>query len=188
MLKPTSTLLQQTFNPNWLKPAINLRVPNALGLFLKYNRNVVPFQLELNVVQNSFNPKCSMVQDQINRIPPDTFRWVFVASVNKDLQKAVPRKRVKRRWTSAFQQALKEKGYSLDGHVLEPAENRSTQRGLSGTLQALIYSSSALNAPFKILVHHSKAVVELLEKQQSRNTAREGATKRIQTQKRTPKK
>src|SRR4051794_6843911 len=93
-----------------------LRSRAANSLKLRWSPRRVPFQSEYDVLSNEANPLYARVYDEWMRTPEDILRWKVVTNMSKkELPKTVLRTRLKRRWTEAFKQALRSRGFDNDG-------------------------------------------------------------------------
>ncbi|EXJ63229.1 hypothetical protein A1O7_03676 [Cladophialophora yegresii CBS 114405] len=144
-----------------------LQIPAALGFGLKARYTPienVPTLFDHKFIVDRYSPKRAAVVDYYSRLPPDRLSWRVITNISsKQINKAVLRNRLKRRWASAFAEALKNHGYYHNGRKRRgPKEGKKYIPGLTGTLEILIFSDRGITCPHSELVGASHALVKSL--------------------------
>ncbi|KAJ9612627.1 hypothetical protein H2200_004224 [Cladophialophora chaetospira] len=144
-----------------------LQIPAAQGFGLKARYTPVenvPTLFDYKFIVDRYSPKRAAVVDYYSRLAPDRLSWRVISNINsKDINKAVLRNRLKRRWASAFAEALKDHGYYHNGRRrTAPKDGKHYLTGLKGTLEILIFSDRGINGAHRELVGASRALVKAL--------------------------
>jgi hypothetical protein len=147
----------------------NLQIPASLGFGLKARYTPVenvPALSDHRLLVDRYSPKRAAVSDRYSRLPPDRLCWRVISNISfKEIGKAVLRNRIKRRWASAFAEALKDHGYYHNGRKRSgPADGKHYVTGLTGTLEILIFSNRGLTCGHHELVVASRNVVKALNR------------------------
>ncbi|ETI22907.1 ribonuclease P protein component [Cladophialophora carrionii CBS 160.54] len=145
----------------------NLPVPAALGFGLKARYTPsenVPTLFDHKFIVDRYSPKRAAVVDYYSRLPPDRLSWRVITNISsKQVNKAVLRNRLKRRWAGAFAEALKNHGYYHNGRKRTgPKDGKKYIPGLRGTLEILIFADRGITCPHHELVGASNALVKSL--------------------------
>jgi len=150
-------------------PLRNLKIPVLQALSLKYSPEVAPWTTDVPILKSTLNPKHDLVRDRYIHRSKDALHWAVIANVSvKAVPKAVLRVRLRRRWTSAFTEALKLEGYRTNGKRLRDAADGEHRPDLVGTLEIYVYGPQGLHKPFKDLIRTSGTIVRALKAQQNR--------------------
>lgn len=154
-------------------------------LLPRYSPVKISFSDEQKVLSNQFNPVNVMYKDTFDAIPNDILRWRVTArpSTSK-IPKAVLRQHLTRRWKNAFADALRRRGYELDGR--KAVEGKKVP-GLQGTLEIPIYDGKGLENPYEELLNAAEVAVDSLEKLQEQASARDTSKQRTVKQPMGPK-
>ena len=145
----------------------NLKVKSVPGLVLKYSPFKTPRTVQLRKLLDRFCPDQDAVLDKYSKIPSDTLQWNFITEVaGKALPKAVLRNRVKRRWASAFADALRKNGYHANGRSIRgPKDGTGCKPGLTGRLEAYVFSAAGLTLPYPQMVGYSGVMVRAIQRE-----------------------
>ncbi|KIW71735.1 ribonuclease P protein component [Phialophora macrospora] len=144
-----------------------LPIPAALGFGLKARYTPVenvPTLFDHKFIVDRYSPKRAAVVDYYSRLPPDRLSWRVISNISsKQVNKAVLRNRLKRRWASAFAEALKNHGYYHNGRQRSgPKDGKEYIPGLRGTLEILIFSDRGITCSHRELVGASHSLVKSL--------------------------
>jgi ribonuclease P protein component len=162
------------------RPYRNLSVGAAQGFGLKarytHHQNCPSLGDHIFLVDR-YSPKRLLVQDYYNRLPKDRLSWRIITNIShKSVPKAVLRNRLRRRWASAFTEALKKAGYAHDGHkIVEGQKVKTGEGGLRGSLEVLVYSDRGLDCPHWQLTGACKQLVKAIESKMVRMEAKDAA-------------
>ncbi|KIX94321.1 uncharacterized protein Z520_10031 [Fonsecaea multimorphosa CBS 102226] len=151
------------------RPFRPLPVPQALGFGLKARYTPVenvPTLFDHKFLVDRYSPKRAAVTDYYSRLAPDVLRWRVISNASaKKVPKAVLRNRLKRRWASAFAEALKRAGYYHNGRKRSgPKDGKNYIPGLKGTLEILVYSERGITCPHGELVGACGALLKSLQR------------------------
>jgi hypothetical protein len=127
----------------------------GLGLRAKYSPvENVPSQQDHKRIVDPFSPQRAALLDWYSRRPHDRLSWCVITDVNvKTIPKAVLRNRLRRRWASAFTEALTKNGYYHNGRKRSgPNKRNKYVVGLKGTLEIFAMGERGLFAPRTDLV------------------------------------
>ncbi|OAP56593.1 hypothetical protein AYL99_08705 [Fonsecaea erecta] len=167
------------------RPFRPLTFPQALGFGLRARYTPVenvPTLFDHKFLVDRYSPKRAAVTDYYSRLPPDVLRWCVISNASiKRLPKAVLRNRLKRRWASAFAEALKRAGYHHNGRRRSgPKDGKNYIPGLKGTLEILVFSERGINCPHGELVGACGALLKSLQrkKQHLDNTSTNAAAEK----------
>ena len=135
-----------------------LNIPGTPTLKIRWSPQKAPFKFEEYILKNPRDAHYGRVLHNFEKVPPDILRWSFTANVGDNQKfKAVVRRRLKRRWTAAFQQALKEQGLRNDGKPLGSYQAKTPRSAMGGTVE--IYAYGGLDAEYGWLMAQTRAVV-----------------------------
>ncbi|KIW26613.1 uncharacterized protein PV07_06432 [Cladophialophora immunda] len=151
------------------RPFKPLPVPQALGFGLKARYTPVenvPTLFDHKFLADRYSPKRAAVTDYYSRLAPDVLRWRVISNASiKKVPKAVLRNRLKRRWASAFTEALKKAGYYHNGRKRSgPKDGKNYIPGLKGTLEILVFSERGISCPHGELVGACGALLKSLQR------------------------
>ena len=137
-----------------------------------------------NSSSTDYSPKRAAVVDYYSRLAPDRLTWRVISNVgSKQVNKAVLRNRLKRRWASAFTEALKEDGYYHNGRKRSgPKDGTKYTIGLRGTLEILVFSDRGISCPHSELVHASRAVLKAVMRKAQQEQVGSGSSKETSMQ------
>jgi hypothetical protein len=150
--------------------AVPVRTILSFGLKALYTTTEnVPTLIDHRVITDRYNPRRAAVLDKYSRPRPDILSWRVITNISaKQVTKAVLRNRLKRRWASAFTQALKDHDYYHNGRKCSaPKDGKDYIPGLKGTLEILIFSDRGVTCPHNELVGASRALVKAVKRLQS---------------------
>ncbi|KAK7902924.1 hypothetical protein LTR67_002570 [Exophiala xenobiotica] len=149
-----------------LPPFKTVRAPGALGLQAKYCPFVRPSTLREKTFVSRGNPGFFAIRDKVERNSPDALSWWVVGGTSlKLVPKAVVRNRLKRRWTNAFADSMRQNGFHSNGKLLSGSKRGpNSTPGLKGTLEILIWTRSGLDAPYDKLVQATNALIKMLQR------------------------
>ena len=155
----TSAIAQRSFRP--------LSAPSAQGFGLRARYTSVenvPTLFDNKFLVDRYSPKRAATIDWYSKLPPDRLLWRVVTNISyKQVNKAVLRNRLQRRWASAFAEALKRAGYYHSGrNRIGPKDGKNYVPGLKGTLEILIFSDRGISCPHRELIGASSALVKSL--------------------------
>ncbi|KIW98360.1 uncharacterized protein Z519_00020 [Cladophialophora bantiana CBS 173.52] len=153
------------------RPFKPLPVPQALGFGLKArftHVENVPTLFDHKFLVDRYSPKRAAITDYYSRLAPDVLRWRVISNASiKKVPKAVLRNRLKRRWASAFAEALKRAGYYHNGRQRSgPKDGKNYISGLKGTLEILVFSERGITCPHGELVGACGALLKSLQRRQ----------------------
>lgn len=145
----------------------SILVPQAQGYGLKARYSPVeniPAYFDYRALVERYSPRRPAIIDHYSRMQPDRLSWRVVTNLSaKHISKAVLRNRLKRRWASAFAEALKGAGYHHNGRRISgPKDGKNYVVGLRGTLEILIFSNRGLTCPHRELVGSSRCLIRAL--------------------------
>ncbi len=158
-----------------------LLIPAAQGFGLKARFTPVenvPTLFDVKFLVDRHSPKRAAVADYYSRLPRNRLSWRVISNISsKQVNKAVLRNRLKRRWASAFAQALKDHGYHHNGNRrIIPNDGKKYVAGLKGTLEILIYSDRGIDCAHRELIGASHALVKSLARKAKQLEASTDAT------------
>ena len=144
-----------------------IQVPAVLGFGLKARYTPaenVPTRFDHKFIVDRYSPKRAAMIDYYSRLPRERLLWRVISNVgSKQVNKAVLRNRLKRRWASAFAEALKNHGYHHNGRMrFGPKDGKNSVTGLKGTLEILVFSDRGISCPHRELVGASNALVKVV--------------------------
>ncbi|OAL27074.1 hypothetical protein AYO20_09882 [Fonsecaea nubica] len=151
------------------RPFKPLPVAQALGFGLKARYTPVenvPTLFDHKFLVDRYSPKRAAVTDYYSKLKPDVLRWRVISNASvKKVPKAVLRNRLKRRWASAFAEALKNAGYYHNGRKRSgPKDGEKYVVGLKGTLEILVFSERGITCPHGELVGACGALLKSLQR------------------------
>jgi hypothetical protein len=145
----------------------SLHIPAVIGFGIRARYTPVenvPNLFDHKFMVDRYSPKRAAVVDYYSRLPPDRLSWRVISNLSsKQVNKAVLRNRLKRRWASAFAEALQDHGYYHNGRQRSgKKDGKDYIPGLRGTLEILVYSDRGLTCAHSELVGASHALVKSL--------------------------
>ncbi|KIW75364.1 hypothetical protein Z517_10105 [Fonsecaea pedrosoi CBS 271.37] len=151
------------------RPFKPLPVAQALGFGLKARYTPVenvPTLFDHKFLVDRYSPKRAAVTDYYSKLKPDVLRWRVISNASvKKVPKAVLRNRLKRRWASAFAEALKNAGYYHNGRKRSgPKDGKKYVVGLKGTLEILVFTERGITCPHGELVGACGALLKSLQR------------------------
>lgn len=152
---------------------LTVRVPR---LKIRYSPEKVPLFREAEVLSNQFHPRRPKFLAQFESVPSDILRWVVVTDVStKTLPLSTQRVRLRRRWSAAIIEALRQQGMNIKGWKLssgqyEEDKDKDAVPILKGTMEVVVFEGYGHDETAETLVRHSAQIVQALLR--ARNSTR----------------
>ena len=144
------------------RPSLAWKTLRIKSIKPRYSNVKAPYSDEQKLLAGSFNPLYARNRDVYDNIPDDVLRWRVSARPSAHvLSKAVLRAHLGRRWKNAFADALRERGYALDGKKIV---NGKKIPGLQGTLEIPIRDAKGMDDPYSELLEAAHLTIVMLEK------------------------
>lgn len=159
------------FNATRAFKQVPIAAAQGFGLKARYTPvENVPTLYDARCITDRYSPKRAAVIDHYSRLAPGRLSWRVISNISaKKIGHAVLRNRLKRRWASAFAEALKDHGYYHNGRRRTgPKEGKNCITGLKGTLEILIFSDRGVSGDHRELVGASRALVKSLTRKVQR--------------------
>ena len=140
------------------KPLFPVKVPGCRVL-VNYTNDNSPFRRQTEAAEYADHGSHAKIEDLLANTPRGILRWKIVTdSSARLLSKGILRSYLRNRWKHGFKQALRDKGYTVEGR------HRLTGRsGVSGTLELAIVNAEGFKSPIGDMVSQCRSVIEFLE-------------------------